>query len=294
MPSADLFSPVGVIGLGLIGGSMVKAIRLSKNCRIYASDLSETVMQSAAADGSIDGVLDSAALASCRLLLLGLYPQAAVETMRAAAKMLPRGGVVVDLCGVKRAVSGPLAEIAAENGLYYVGGHPMAGMEHSGYAHSRADLFLGASMILTPTPGTPQPLLEALETFFLSLDFDRVCFSTPEQHDRVIALTSQLAHVISCAYIGSPTAMEFSGFSAGSFRDMTRVARLNETMWTELFFENADYLAEEIDGMARRLGDFAACLQKQDQQAMFSLLHNSRLRKEKTDAMCSPAKGETP
>ena len=273
---------VGIVGLGLIGGSMAKAAH-SCGHRVLGCDKAPEVMAQALAEGVLAGELTESALGECDLLLLALYPQAAVEHLTRWAPAVGRQCVVIDLCGVKRAVCGPLEQLARQHGFLYLGGHPMAGMEKSGYGVSRGDLFQKASMILTPAPDFPAPVLERVENWFLSLGFGRVQRSTPEEHDRIIALTSQLAHVISCAYIGSPTALGFLGFSAGSFQDMTRVARLNEDMWTELFLENRDYLAQEIDSLAQRLAEYGRAVGQGDREALYSLLQQAHQRKEFVD-----------
>ena len=273
---------VGIVGLGLIGGSMAKAAH-SCGHRVLGCDKAPEVMAQALAEGVLAGELTESALGECDLLLLALYPQAAVEHLTRWAPAVGRQCVVIDLCGVKRAVCGPLEQLARQHGFLYLGGHPMAGMEKSGYGVSRGDLFQKASMILTPAPDFPAPVLERVENWFLSLGFGRVQRSTPEEHDRIIALTSQLAHVISCAYIGSPTALGFLGFSAGSFQDMTRVARLNETMWTELLLENRDYLAQEIDSLAQRLAEYGRAVGQGDREALYSLLQQAHQRKEFVD-----------
>ena len=273
---------VGIVGLGLIGGSMAKAAHRCGH-RVLGCDKAPEVMAQALAEGVLAGELTESALGECDLLLLALYPQAAVEHLTRWAPAVGRQCVVIDLCGVKRAVCGPLEQLARQHGFLYLGGHPMAGMEKSGYGVSRGDLFQKASMILTPAPDFPAPVRERVESWFLSLGFGRVQRSTPEEHDRIIALTSQLAHVISCAYIGSPTALGFLGFSAGSFQDMTRVARLNETMWTELFLENRDYLAQEIDSLAQRLAEYGRAVGQGDREALYSLLQQAHQRKEFVD-----------
>lgn len=266
---------VGIVGLGLIGGSMAKAAH-SCGHRVLGCDKAPEVMAQALAEGVLAGELTESALGECDLLLLALYPQAAVEHLTRWAPAVGRQCVVIDLCGVKRAVCGPLEQLARQHGFLYLGGHPMAGMEKSGYGVSRGDLFQKASMILTPAPDFPAPVLERVENWFLSLGFGRVQRSTPEEHDRIIALTSQLAHVISCAYIGSPTALGFLGFSAGSFQDMTRVARLDEDMWTELFLDDEDFLTAELEELIGHLTDYRNALRAKDTQRLHDLLKEGR------------------
>lgn len=273
---------IGVVGLGLIGGSMARAAS-ALGRHVLGFDKDPAVIEQALLHGAIEEALSPDQISRCDLLLVALYPQAAVDFLTGCAEKIGPDCLVVDLCGVKRAVCGPLERLARRHGFLYLGGHPMAGMEKSGFAFSRKDLFQGASMILTPAEDFPQDKLDWASEFFLSLGFSRMQRSTPEEHDRMIALTSQLAHVISCAYIGSPAALGFLGFSAGSFQDMTRVARLNETMRTELFLDNADYLADEIDSMAQRLTEYGQAVRQGQREKLFDLLRQSRLRKEATD-----------
>ena len=177
---------------------------------------------------------------------------------------------------MKRHVVEALAPIAAEHGFAYIGGHPMAGRERSGFTATTEDLFVGASMILTPDDQTDMPLLESLKDFFLDVGFASLTFSTPEEHDRIIAYTSQLAHIVSSAYVKSPEAQRRRGFSAGSFRDMTRVARLDEDMWTELMLADADHLTREVDILMGHLSAYKTALEQQDEAALRQLLKEGR------------------
>ena len=184
-----------------------------------------------------------------------------------------------DLCGVKRSVCEQLAPIAKEYGFGYIGGHPMAGRERGGFVHSSEELFTGASMILTPDQSTDMRMLETLKAFFTDIGFAGLTFSTPEEHDRIIAYTSQLAHLVSSAYIKSPEAQRRRGFSAGSFRDMTRVAHLDEAMWTELFLDDADFLAEQLDILIDHLSEYRAALKAHDAEQLQALLKDGREKK---------------
>ena len=271
---------IGVIGLGLIGGSAAKALKAHTPHLVYGADRDRQVLGAALHEGTIDGALTPERLHECDVVLPALYPGATVCWVREMAPHIAQKALMVDLCGVKRAVHEQLRPLARDRGFYYIGGHPMAGTERSGYGASAADLFGGASMILTPDADTPSPVLQKAERLFLSMGFGGVTLSTPEHHDRIIAYTSQLAHVLSSAYVKSPSATAYRGFSAGSFRDMTRVARLNETMWTELFLDNSDFLAEEVEGLSQRLTEYAAALRQRDGERLCALLREGRERKE--------------
>ena len=270
---------VGIVGLGLIGGSMARSIKERTGHRVYGIDLDGETMSMARLCGAIDGALDGRTLPQCRLVLLAVRPGAAVQWAREHARALSPSAVLVDLCGVKRAVVSALAPLAREHGFAYVGGHPMAGKERGGFVSSTADLYVGASMILTPDPDTPERVLDLLRAFFLDLGFAGITLSDPEEHDRIIAFTSQLAHIVSSSYVKSPEARRRRGFSAGSFQDMTRVARLDEDMWTELFLDDADFLLRELDELMRHLDEYAQALRARDAGLLRDLLRDGREKK---------------
>lgn len=189
----------------------------------------------------------------------------------------------MDCCGVKSIICAPLREVAADSGFTFIGAHPMAGTERIGYRHSFAGLFHGSSLIVTPYEDTPADAITFVEDFALSIGFERIQKSTPEKHDRIIAYTSQLAHVVSCAYVVSPFSPDFDGFSAGSFQDMTRVARLNEHMWAELFIDNKEFLSLEIENLAGRLHQFAELIKNEKLDSLQALLRQAREVKQRID-----------
>ena len=271
---------IGIVGLGLIGGSLAKAVKAKTAHTVLAFDKNEEVLSKALSDKAVDAVLDENTLSSCQIVLVALYPQAAVDYIRTHQDHFAKDGIVVDCCGVKEVVCTPCAEAAAQAGFTFIGGHPMAGIEKAGYDHSFPTLFEGASMVLTPEEGTDQKAVRTVSDLCGELGFGRIQISTPKEHDRMIALTSQLAHVLSSAYVKSPAALSHAGFSAGSFKDMTRVAWLNENMWTELFFDNKAALLDEIDGLIDRLQAYSDALRRNDKAWMHSLLKEGRERKE--------------
>ncbi len=270
---------VGIVGLGLIGGSMAKSIKARTGHTVFGADRDEETMTLARMCGAIDAPLTEENLASCDLLLIALRPGAAIEWARSHAAAIAPGAIVVDLCGVKRPVVAALAPLAAAHGFSYIGGHPMAGRERGGFVSATDDLYAGASMILTPDERTDLPLLETLKAFFLDVGFAHLTFSTPEEHDRIIAYTSQLAHITSSAYVRSPDALLRRGFSAGSFQDMTRVARLDEEMWTELFIEDADFLTGQREILIGHLEEYLAALKEGDAARLCALLKDGREKK---------------
>lgn len=270
---------VGIVGLGLIGGSMAKSIKSRTSHTVWGIDLDGETMTLARMCGAIDGPLTDENLPQCDIILVAIRPQAAINWVGDHAGKIAPAAILVDLCGVKRVVVDALAPIAASHGFAYIGGHPMAGRERGGFTAATDDLYVGASMILTPDDHTDMPLLETLKAFFTDIGFASLTLSTPEEHDRIIAYTSQLAHIVSSSYIKSPEAQRRRGFSAGSFRDMTRVARLDEDMWTELFLDDADYLSTELDLVIRHLQEYADALKARDAEKLRSLLKDGREKK---------------
>ena len=270
---------VGIVGLGLIGGSMAKCIKARTANTVWGVDLNHETMTLARMCGAIDAPLTEENIPQCNILLIAIRPAAAIEWVKRHAPLIAKSAIVVDLCDVKRVVVGGIAPVAEQYGFAYIGGHPMAGKERGGFTSATDDLYVGASMILTPDKRTDMQLLETLKTFFLDIGFAGLTFSDPEEHDRIIAYTSQLAHIASSAYVKSPEAQRRRGFSAGSFRDMTRVARLDEDMWTELFLDDADYLTKELGELIRHLTEYQEALEARDAEKLRALLKDGREKK---------------
>ena len=218
---------------------MAKSIKRNTDDQVLGIDVNEETMVMARMSGAIDGTLTDEALSACDIIMIAVPPTAMLHWVKEKAPLM-HGVLLIDLCGVKRNVCRQLAQSAAENGFSYIGGHPMAGKEVSGFTNATPELFRDAAMILTPDEKADIVILDTLKAYFLKIGFGQITFSTPEEHDRIIAYTSQLAHVTSSAYIKSPSAQTHMGFSAGSYKDMTRVARLDENLWKELFRENSE------------------------------------------------------
>jgi len=274
---------IAIIGLGLIGGSIAKAAKKFTPHTVLGFDTDEQVMYKARLLDAIDAELTDDRLAICDWLIIATRPMAAVDYIRKHAAQIKKGAIVMDVCGVKRCVCEPLWQTAEEYGFTFIGGHPMAGREVGGFDHASADLFKDASMILTPKKNADIMLLDRLKKFWCSLGFGGVTVTTPENHDRVIAYTSQLAHIASSAYIKSPTALDHIGFSAGSYKDLTRVAKLDPGMWTELFIENREPLLQELDGLIGRLGEYRDALNTGNEEKLCELLTAGRDQKQEAD-----------
>lgn len=271
---------IAIAGLGLIGGSFAKAIKLRTAHRVIGYDRSAETVRQALAENAVDQDGEGG-FGGADFILVALYPGDTMSFLETRRDSFRPGAVIVDLCGVKRGVCEAAERLFSGRDITFIGGHPMAGRELSGFANSIPTLFDGASMILTPGDGTPEDRLAQAEDFFLSLGFGRITRTTPAHHDEMIAFTSQLAHIVSSAYVQCPLAEEFSGFSAGSFGDMTRVAKLNEDMWTELFMENADCLTGQLDTLIANLSGFRERLAVRDREGLRSALRRGRVMKEK-------------
>ena len=273
---------VGVVGLGLIGGSLARAYHHAGH-RVLCHDIDQSILAYAELAGVSDGRLDEAALGGCELLLIALYPQAAVEYLTQAAPHLPPQAVVIDCCGTKSEICRVGFRLAEEYGFTFVGGHPMAGTQYSGLKHSRATLFKGASMVIVPPVYDDIDFLQRVKDLLAPAQFGRITVTTAEEHDEMIAFTSQMPHLVSNAFIKSPTARRHKGFSAGSYKDLTRVAWLNEQMWTELFLANRDNLIREVDGLIGELGKYREAMATGDAPALRALLAEGRRIKEEVD-----------
>ena len=272
----------GIVGLGLIGGSLAKAYR-AHGARVLAFDTDGAVLSFAQLDGTVDAVLTKENVSECDIVLIAVRPGAAISYLREAAPHIGARPVVIDCCGVKREVCETAFALAREHGFTFLGGHPMAGSHRAGYKNARANLFHAAPMVLVPPEGDDIALLAQVKELLAPAEFGKFSVTSAAEHDRMIAFTSQLAHVASNAYIKSPTAKLHKGFSAGSYKDMTRVAWLNPTMWAELFMENRDYLLNELDAYIASLNEYKTALEQGDTAALTKLLDDGRRLKEEVD-----------
>ena len=276
---------IGIVGLGLIGGSLSKAYKRNTDYTIYGSDRDPLAVQLALLTESMDAELTDEVLPSCDFIFLAIYPRAAVAWLEQNAAKLSSHTIVIDCCGIKQAVCEVGFRLAEQYGFQYYGGHPMAGTQYNGFKYSREDMFQDASMILVPPIDPDISLLDRIHKLLAKAGFTHVTITTAEKHDNMIAYTSQLAHVVSNAYVKSPNARIHHGFSAGSYRDLTRVARLNENMWTELFLDNAEALTTEIDFIINSLQQYSDAIKAGDAERLRALLREGRLLKENEEQL---------
>ena len=273
---------VGILGLGLIGGSLARAYKLAGHT-VYAKNRDESMMAFAMLSGAVDGKLDESTVPQCDLILLAIYPAGSADWLEANASLISKEALIIDCCGTKQLVCQRCFPIAKEYGFTFVGGHPMAGSQFSGFKYSRASLFQGAPMVLVPPVYDDMALLQRVKEALEPCGFGFFSVTTAADHDRMIAFTSQMPHILSNAFIKSPTALEHKGFSAGSYRDLTRVAWLNPGMWTELFLENRENLLFELDTYIKSLTEYRVALANQDEDTLYQLLDDGKKRKEEVD-----------
>ncbi len=268
-----------ISGLGIIGGSFAKAVKKYTDNYVIGINRSSPPLEDALACGAIDEIGSAESLKDADMLILGTFPAAAVQFVKDNAYLIPEKCIVIDSCGIKSQICPELTKLSKQYGFKFVGCHPMAGKEKNGFDASEADLFCGASCIIVPC-GAEQKSVAAVEAFVKKLGFGKVVYADPEMHDRMIAFTSQIPHVVACAYVMSPVCPSHKGFSAGSYRDVSRVAHINEKLWAELFLENKEPLCDEIDILIKNIERIRDAVKNSKQQELEEILAESRKVKE--------------
>lgn len=276
---------IAIVGLGLIGGSVCKALKKNTFHHIMGLDADGEVCRKALDSGAIDEIITADGLNDADMTMLCLYPETIVEFVKQHKDRFKPGSIVTDSCGVKEYVVTRCTEVLEPLGVIFVGSHPMAGREFSGFDYSTDDLFKGASYIITPSENTPKMAIDLLSTIACCMGFGKVVTATPKQHDINIAFTSQLAHVVSNAYVKSPSLFNADGFSAGSFMDLTRVAKLNEYMWSSLFLCNKEALLFELNTIIDNLCEYRDAIGDDDTERLRDILRDGRERKEKSNEL---------
>ena len=273
---------VGILGLGLIGGSLARAYALEGHT-VYAIERNESMRSFAMLAGAVHGKLTEETIPECDLILLSIYPDGSASWLEKNGHLIAKETLVIDCCGVKQEVCRRCFPVAEKYGFTFVGGHPMAGSQFSGFKYSRAGLFKGAPMVLVPPVFDDIQLLDRVKTVLKPCGFGFFSVTTAQEHDKMIAFTSQMPHILSNAFIKSPTALNHKGFSAGSYRDLTRVAWLNPQMWAELFLENKENVLFELDFYIQALTAYKQAIEANDMQALVTLLNEGKKRKEEVD-----------
>lgn len=273
---------VGILGLGLIGGSLARAYAVAGHT-VYAKNRSESILSFAMLSGAVHGKLDEETIPQCDLILLAIYPAGCSQWLEENAPLIRKDTLVLDCCGIKREVCSRCFPLSEKYGFTFVGGHPMAGSQFSGFKYSRADMYKGAPMVLVPPRYDDIELLQRVKDALAPCEFGMYSVTSAEDHDKMIAFTSQMPHVLSNAFIKSPTARNHKGFSAGSYKDLTRVAWLNAPMWSELFLENRENLLFELNTYIDNLTAYRDALENRDEAALTALLEEGKRCKEEVD-----------
>lgn len=270
---------IAIVGLGLIGGSLAKAIKLYTSHTVMGLDIDPAVLSAAISAGAIDQTGTPESLSTADIVLVALYPRQSIDFITQNRRSFKKGTIVADCSGTKSAICATIPEIAAANDFYFIGGHPMAGKEKGGFESSDALLFQGASFIVVPC-GCDNVKVKAFTDFIMLLGFSQTVTTSAQEHDSIIAYTSQLPHVLSTAYVLSPACRKHFGFSAGSFRDVSRVALINEQLWSQLFIENKLPLAQEIDLLIDNLALLKKHILSGEREELKQLLAKGRIIKQ--------------
>lgn len=270
---------VCIVGMGIIGGSFCKAIKKHTNHYVIGINRSKQPLIKALEDKAIDEIGDEKSLESADLIILCIYPKAAIDFIEKNGNYINKNAIVTDSSGIKSEICPKLTELSDKFGFTYVGGHPMAGKEKNGYKASDGELFSGASFLLVKC-GADEKSIKTVSDFMLSLGFGGIKITNAEEHDRMIAFTSQLPHVLACAYVLSPCCMNHKGFSAGSYKDVSRVANINGELWSELFLENKEALCGELEALIDNINMIKNAVENEDKKTLAEILNRSRRVKE--------------
>ena len=273
---------VGILGLGLIGGSLARAYSKAGHT-VYVCNRDQNMLDFAKLSGVVTDALNEATIPGCELIILAIYPDGCVNWLEKNAHLISPKALVIDCCGVKEDVCKRCFALADEYGFTFVGGHPMAGSHHSGFKYSRSNLFQSAPMVLVPPRFDDIELLDWVKEALSPCRFGSFSVTTAAEHDKMIAFTSQMPHIVSNAYIKSPTALHHKGFSAGSYKDLTRVAWLNPEMWAELFLENRENVLTELEFYIGSLQAYREAVANADKDKLIALLEEGKRRKEEVD-----------
>lgn len=273
---------VGILGLGLIGGSLARAYSKAGHT-VLACEKDESVLSFAQLAGVVDAPLSADNIGSCNLILLSVYADASASWLEANSRYISKDALVIDCCGIKGEVCRRCFPLAEKYGFTFVGGHPMAGSHYSGFKYSRSNLFQGAPMVIVPPRYDDPDLLQQVKDAMAPCGFRSFSVTTAQEHDAMIAFTSQMPHIISNAFIKSPTALSHKGFSAGSYKDLTRVAWLNPQMWAELFLSNKENILTELDVLIGSLNKYRNAIDSGNEAMLIALLDEGRKRKEEVD-----------
>lgn len=270
---------IAVVGMGIIGGSFCKALKKYTDHYVIGINRTKSTLEKAYADKSIDEIGDEKSLEKADVIILALYPEAAIEFIENNGRYINKNAVVTDSAGIKSEICPKLVALSEKYGFTFVGSHPMAGKETNGYESSDSDLYAGASYIIVPC-NADEKSVKLLSDLALEIKFGMIKISTPEEHDRMIAFTSQLPHILACAYVMSPCCPNHKGFSAGSYKDVSRVANINAKLWSELFLENREPLISELEMLRDNILAITDAVKANDKEKIELLLEKAHKVKE--------------
>ena len=272
---------VAVIGLGIMGGSIVKALKKSGKYYVIGYNRTTDISQRALADKAVDEIWDGASPLDADITVLAVNPNVTYDLFKTLPALLKKGSILTDICGVKAELVKKGEAVGREYGVHFIGGHPMAGRERSGYDYSTEDLFFNRSYIFTETVNTNKEALNILSQMALNIGCSDVTITSPEYHDKMIAYTSQIPHILAGAYMNSPTSATHKGYSAGSYHDVSRVASVDENLWSQLFLQNKENLLYEIDILIRNLQDYKEAVTRDDSSRLSGIIKTGRILKER-------------
>ena len=272
---------IAIVGMGLIGGSMAMALQGFEEYEIVGVDVSQPTLRFAREHRVADRVTDDAvqAISQADVVFLCLHPQGIIDFLKQHKDDFKPGALVTDVCGVKGAIVEAAQVLPA--GVEFIGGHPMAGTEFSGVQNALKHMFQGAHYIIVPDENSDPERVALLERMAAYIGCSDVVKTTSEQHDAIIAYTSQMMHVIAVSVCDDPQLFEFVGFEGDSFRSCTRVAALDVPLWTQLFSLNARQLDGALERLEQNINAYRQTLRSGDRQALAQKLEWSAARKRK-------------
>lgn len=272
---------ITVVGLGLIGGSIAMALRKCSPKKIWAVDIDKDTLHQAWEQGIIDGGFTdgSEPLKKSDLVIISLYPDRTIGFVKEHMEDFKENAIITDTAGIKKKVIGEIWAFLRED-LDFVGGHPLAGREGSGFCQASADIFQGANYLLTPAQSNKKESLGFVEKMIKTIGCKDPIYMKPEEHDRIIALTSQLPHVIAASLVNCSLLEDTGALIGGSFRDATRVARMNVDLWTELLLENRENILTQMEVFIDNITSMKQMLVNEDRDCLDELLRKANDRRE--------------
>lgn len=267
---------IGIVGLGLMGGSY--AMGLSKKHEVYGVDTNLDSLDFAIKKGFISGVLSKEKISKMDVLILAIYPQAILNYLKENHSYLRKHQIITDICGVKSSFVEEATNLAMP--AIYCSTHPMAGKEKIGIEYANPDIFQGANYLITPLMDTPLETIQCLSEIGRDLGFGKISVVDIHKHDHMIGFTSQLTHAIAVSLVNSDSATDTVDFIGDSYRDLTRIAMINEVLWSELFIENKAELLRHIDAFEGCLDELKQALKKEDKNKLAELFqHSTQIRR---------------